>query len=86
MPIYLPVSNLQMTYYLEWIDIIILTRKKESMTASQISREAKVLLMLSLLYLNMRMQIMFPMNPIRDTTEIITPTSQNSTIEFNSDI
>ena len=29
---------------------------------------------------------MFPMNPIRDTTEIITPTSQNSTLEFNSDI
>ena len=75
-----------MTYYLEWIDIIILTRKKESMTASQDSREAKVLLMLSLLYLNMRMQIMFPMNPSRDTTEIITPTSQNSILEFNSDI
>ena len=56
------------------------------MTASQDRREAKVLLMLSLLYLNMRMQIMFPMNPIRDTTEIITPTSQNSTLEFNSDI
>ena len=56
------------------------------MIASQDRREAKVLLMLSLLYLNMRMQIMFPMNPIRDTTEIITPTSQNSTLEFNSDI
>ena len=56
------------------------------MTASQDRREAKVLLMLSLLYFKIRMQIMFPMNPIRDTTEIITPTSQNSTLEFNSDI
>ena len=64
----------------------ILTRKKESMIASQDRREAKVLLMLSLFYWNMRMQIMFPMNPSTDTTEKITPTIQNLTLEFISDI
>ena len=42
--------------------------------------------MLSLLYWNIRMQMMFPMNPNRDTNEVITPTIQNSTLEFNSDI
>ena len=56
------------------------------MTASQESREANVLLMLSLLHLNMRMQMKFPMKPIIVTTEIITPTTQNSTLEFMSDI
>ena len=66
--------------------ISILTRKKESMIASQERREAKVLFMLSLLYWNIRMQMMFPMNPNRDTNEMITPTIQNSTLEFNSDI
>ena len=64
----------------------ILTREKESTIASQDRREAKVLLMLSLLYWNMRMQIMFPMNSNTDTTEKITPTIQNSTLEFISDI
>ena len=56
------------------------------MIASQERREAKVLFMLSLLYWNIRMQMMFPMNPNRDTNEVITPTIQNSTLEFNSDI
>ena len=56
------------------------------MIASQERREAKVLFMLSLLYWNIRMQMMFPMNPNRDTNEMITPTIQNSTLEFNSDI
>ena len=64
----------------------ILTREKESTIASQDRREAKVLLMLSLLYWNRRMQIMFPMNSNTDTTEKITPTIQNSTLEFISDI
>ena len=64
----------------------ILTREKESTIASQDRREAKVLLMLSLFYWNMRMQIMFPMNPSTDTTEKITPTIQNLTLEFISDI
>jgi hypothetical protein len=58
-------------------DINILTRKKESMIASQDRREAKVLLMLSLLYWNMRMQMMFPMNPSTDTTVNITPKTEH---------
>ena len=48
------------------------------MTASHLSKEAKVLLMLSLLYWNMRMQMMFPRMPTMDTIVIITPTIQNS--------
>ena len=56
------------------------------MAASQERREANVLLILSLLNWNMRMQMMFPMDPKSVTREVKTPITQNSTLEFTSDI
>ena len=63
-----------------------LTRKNESIAASHVRREAKVVLILSLLSWNMRMQRMFPMNPKSVTKEVSTPTTQNSKQELNSDM